>query len=426
MVMTHSNQNPRKYFLLLSMTMVCELAFAQLTIESCQEKAKTNYPLIKQYDLISKSVDYTISNANKAYLPQLSVTGIGAYIFKGLPQTSLPGVPAKEPDKFQMIGIGQLNQTIWDGGATRSQKEIAKASGEVESANIDVALHSIKERVNQLYFGILVIDEQVNQLTVLQGTLNRNLNAVSLSKDNGLAYQTDVDELKAELMKLDQRKIEFRYTRKGYVEMLSYMTGQQLNEETQLQKPVVLDSVYSHSNNRPELKLYANQRKLSIAQASINRVYNMPKVGVLGAAVLIEPGIAFGTSTLSSLAIGGVNLSWNTSGLYKTSNNRQLDKIRMDKISNQEETFLFATNLQLKQARSDIEKQKAVLATDHEIVSLKEKIRNGYQKKYENGMSSMNDVIQATNKESEARSQEALHQVQLLMSLYQYQTINGN
>ncbi|HEV8514287.1 MAG TPA: TolC family protein [Cyclobacteriaceae bacterium] len=425
--MTHSlNQNLRKYLIAILLMMSVGFVSAQISIESCQEKAKANYPLIKQYDLISKSVEYNISNANKAYLPQISVTGIGAYIFKGLPQTTLPGVPPKEPDKFQLIGIGQLNQTIWDGGATRSQKEIAKANGEVERANIDVALHSIKERVNQIYFGILLIDEQVNQLVILQGTINRNLNAVTLSKDNGLAYQTDVDELKAESMKLDQRKIEFRYTRKGYIEMLSYLTGQQLNEEAQLQKPVVLDSVYSHSNNRPELNLYANQRKLSIAQASINRVYNMPKIGVLGAGVLIEPGIGFGTSTLNSIAIGGVSVAWNTSGIYKTSNNRQLDKIRMDRISNQEETFLFGTNLQLKQTQSDIEKQKAVLAKDHEIVELKEKIRNGYQKKYENGMSSMNDVIQAINKESEAKSQEAMHQVQLLMSLYQYQTINGN
>jgi len=249
MVITHSNQNLRKYFLLLSMTMVCELTFAQLTIESCQEKAKTNYPLIKQYDLISKSVEFTVSNANKGYLPQVSVTGIGAYIFKGLPTTNLPGVPAKEPDKFQMIGIGQLNQTIWDGGATRSQKEIAKASGEVESASIDVALHSVKERVNQLYFGILLIDEQLNQLGITQEILNRNLSAVTLSKDNGLAYQTDVDELKAESMNLDQHKIEIRYTRKGYVDMLSYLMGQQLPEETSLNKPVVLDSVISGSNN---------------------------------------------------------------------------------------------------------------------------------------------------------------------------------
>jgi len=399
---------------------------AQVTLQSCQEKAKTNYPMIKQYDLISKSVEYNISNANKAYLPQISITGIGAYIFKGLPSVSLPGATPREDNKTQFIGIGQINQILWDGGATRTQREIIKAATEIEKSSIDVAFHSIRERVNQLYFGILVIDAQLDQLTVFRGNIDRNLKAISLSKNNGLAYQTDIDELKAELMNLDQRTIEFKYTRKGYVEMLAYLIGQPLSDTTHLNKPIVLDSIVSPSINRPELMFYANQRKLVTAQSSMNRVYNMPKVGLLGAAVLIEPGVSFGTSSLSSLALGGVSLSWNTSGLYKTSNNKQLDKISLDKISSQEETFLFNTNLQLKQASTDIEKQRAILAKDQEIAQLKSKIRTGYQLKYENGVSSMNELIQAMNKESEARSQEALHHVQLLMTLYNYQTLSGN
>src|SRR5579872_6799300 len=120
---------------------------AQVTLQSCQERAKANYPMIKQYDLISKSADYNLSNANKAYLPQISVTGIGAYIFKGLPSVSLPGSQAKEDQKTQLIGIGQINQTLWDGGATHTQKEIIKAGAEVEKSSIDVAFHSIRERV---------------------------------------------------------------------------------------------------------------------------------------------------------------------------------------------------------------------------------------------------------------------------------------
>jgi outer membrane protein TolC len=400
---------------------------AQVTLESCQEKARLNYPMIKQYDLIAKSAEYNISNANKAHLPQVSVTAIGAYIFKGLPSApTLPGVTAKEDSKTQLIGIGQINQTIWDGGATRTQKEIVTAGAEVDKASIDVALHTLRERVNQLYFGVLMIDAQLNQLKVSRQNIDRSLKAVSLSKENGLAYQTDIDELTAESMNLDQRNIEFTYTRKGYVDMLAYLIGQQLVETTDFARPVIVDSVAAPSINRPELSLYANQRKLVMAQSSINRVYNMPKIGLLGAAVMIEPGTTFGTSTLSSLAIGGVSLSWNTSGLYKTSNNKELDKISLNRISSQEETFLFNTNLELKQISTDIEKQRAILAKDRELAQLKSKIRTGYQLKYDNGVSSMNELIQAMNKESEAKSQEALHEIQLLMALYNYQTKSGN
>src|SRR5207344_656795 len=229
---------------------------AQITLQSCQEKAKANYPMIKQYDLIAKSAEYNVSNANKGHLPQISVTGIGAYIFKGFPSASLPGSTPPEEQKTQLIGIGQINQTLWDGGATRTQKEIIKAGAEVEKSSIDVAFHSLRERVDQLYFGILVIDAQLNQLNVFRENIDRNLKAISLSKNNGLAYQTDIDELNAESMNLDQRMIEFNYTRKGYAEMLSYLIGQSLSDTTHFNKPIVLDSAASSSINRPELMLY--------------------------------------------------------------------------------------------------------------------------------------------------------------------------
>ena len=157
---------------------------AQLTLDQCQEKSNANYPLIKQYDLILKSTEYTISNANKAYLPQVSVTGIGAYFISGLPSISLPGAQSKESNNFKFIGIAQINQVIWDGGATHTQKEIAKAKSEVDKANIDVSFYSIRERVNQIYFGVLIIDEQLKQLAILKENLERNLANIKLTQDN--------------------------------------------------------------------------------------------------------------------------------------------------------------------------------------------------------------------------------------------------
>lgn len=401
-------------------------ANGQITIDGCQEKAKANYPLIKQYDLIAKSSDYTISNANKAYLPQVSVTGIGGYIFTGLPEFSVPGSTSGEQNKAQFIGIAQINQTIWDGGATRTQKDIIKSSAEVEKSSVDVLLYSIRERVNQLFFGILLIDEQNKQLDILYDELKLGLNKVRLSKENGLAYASDVDEVKAEMLNLEQKKIEFNYTRKGYMQMLSYLTGQQLDENTKLEKPIMIESVENLSNQRPELNLYANQLKLVESRSEMNQVSLMPKIGLLGAGVLIEPGINFGASNFNGLALAGISMSWSTAGLYKNSNNKGLDKIEIDKINNQQETFSFNTKLQLTQANSDIEKQKAIIAKDAEIIKLKSNIKKSHQLMYDNGIRTMNDLLSAINKESEAIANQALHNVQLLMSIYNYKTISGN
>ncbi len=401
-------------------------ANGQITIDGCQEKAKANYPLIKQYDLISKSSEYTVSNANKAYLPQVSITGIGGFIFSGLPEFSIPGQVPSEQNKAQFIGIAQINQTLWDGGATKVQKDIAKTSTEVEKSAVDVSLYSIRERVNQIYFGILVIDEQTKQLDILYNDLKLRLNKVRLSKENGLAYSSDVDEVNAELLNLEQKKIEFDYTRKGYVQMLSYLLGEQLDENVKLEKPSMVEPAENLSNQRPELSLYSNQLKLIESRSALNQVSLMPKIGLLGAGVLIEPGINFGPSKFNGFALAGLSLSWNTSGIYKNSNNKNLDKIEIDKIKNQQDTFLFNNKLQLTHTNSDIEKQKAIIAKDEEIIKLKGNIKKSYQLMYDNGMCSMNDLITAMNKENEAAGNQALHKVQLLMSIYNYKTINGN
>ncbi len=416
----------KKLILTIALMQFIFYGHAQLALDQCQEKSKANYPLIKQYDLISKSTDYTISNANKAYLPQVSVTGIGAYVISGLPSFSLPGTQPKESEDFKFIGIAQINQVIWDGGATHTRKEIARAKSEVDRANTDVSFYSIRERVNQVYFGILIIDEQLKQLAILKENLERNLANITLTRNNGLAYQTDVDEVKSELQSVEQKKIEFRYTRKGYLDMLSCLTGEQLNEDVTLEKPVTAESVSIFTMNRPELKLFSSQVKLIEANSSFNKVLNMPKIGVLGVGALIEPGISLGNTTLSSIALAGLSISWNTSGIYKISTTKNLEKIQSEMISNQQDAFLFGNKLQLKQVSSEIDKQKEIMAKDNEIVALKNSIKRSYQLKYDSGMCSMNDLINAINKESEAKCNMALHYIQLLMSIYNYKTISGN
>ena len=397
-----------------------------ITIDSCYAMASRNYPLIKQYDLIERSKEYTISNANKAYLPQVSITGIGAYIISGLPTIALPNTAPPEKNDFQFIGIAQLNQAIWDGGAARTQKNMAEAGADVDKATVDISVFDIRDRINQLFFGILVIDEQMKQLDILTENLDRSLKNVKLTKENGLTYQSDVDEVKAELLNAGQRRIEFIYTRRGYADMLGFIMGTPLDENVQLEKPVVIESYTSLANNRPELGLYANQLKLVEASSASDKVSLMPKFGVMGLGVLIEPGMSFGTESINSLALAGLSMTWNTGGLYRYWTNKKLNQVKLDKIKNQEETFLFNNTLQLKQGSNEIEKQKEIIRNDDEIVLLKSRIRNAYQLKYDNGMCSITDLINAINKESESVSTRSLHHVQMLMSLYNYKTRTGH
>ena len=161
------------------------------------------------------------------------------------------------------------------------------------------------------------------------------------------------------------------------------------------------------------------------AQWEMQRVSLMPKIGLLGAGVMLAPGIGSGNSA-TSIGVAGLSASWSIAGLYKRGNEKQLTQLSLNKINLQEETFLFNTKLQATQASANVEKQKAILTGDDEIVSLRKSIRESYQVKYQTGTGSLMDLLNATEKESEARSQKALHEMQLLITIYEQKTITGN
>lgn len=404
---------------ILCLLLTAESAAQTLTIDSCYALARKNYPLIKQYDLIEKTKEYTLNNAGKAYLPQVSLTAIEGYVFGGFPGSGTGS-------NFKFIGLGQVNQTIWDGGATKTQKNIINASSETEKASVETQLYDLHSRVNQLYFGILLVDEQLKQLDIQDTILGNNFSRIKLLNANGLAYKTDLDEVRVEQIKLDQQRTQFRYTRSGYLTMLSLLTGVKIDEQVSLQKPMVKSGLADMQIIRPELTLYKSQRNLVNAQAGMQKVNLMPKVGLLGAGVVFAPGIEFGPSKLSTLGVVGLSASWNISALYKNANEKQLTQLQLNKIDVQEQTFLFNTNFQMTQASADINRQEAILKDDDEIVRLRQDIREGLQVKYDAGAGSLIDLLNATEKESDARAQKALHEMQRLMSLYEYNTITGN
>jgi len=391
-----------------------------LTIEQSYQLAVDNYPLIKQYELIEKSKEYTLSNANKGYLPQISITAIEGYVFGDLPGF----VSGGDKSQFKLIGLGQINQTVWDGGATKTQKKIIEASSNLDKASVQVSLNELHSRVNQLYFGILLIDEQLKQLEVQNTILANNIDRVKKLHENGLTYKTDVDEMKVEQLNLNRQKKDLQYTQKGYQTMLSYLIGKNINQ-TKLEKPINTATL-DNTINRPEQARFESQRNLITAQSDMQKVSLMPKVGLLGAGVVLAPGISPGSDKATTIGVAGLSVGWDIKGLYKNSNEKELTKLELNKVAVQEETFLFNTKLQMTQKTADIERQNAILKDDDEIVKLRQTIREGYQLKYDTGAGPLIDLLNATEKEGNARTEKALDEIQLLMSIYDYQTIKGN
>ena len=402
--------------------------YGQLSIDDCYKKAQANYPLVKQYGLIEQSKEYNLSNANKGYLPQVSLSAKASYQSEvtKLPIT-LPNVVIKGVNKDQYQSVVEVNQTIWDGGVIHNQKKITEASSTVDKQKLDVDMYAINERINQLFFGILLLDEQIKQNILLQDELKRNYSQITSYMTNGIANQADLDAVKVNQLNTAQRKVELEATRKAYREMLIAMIGESIKEDTYLTKPSAAESVsLSETINRPELQLFDAQSNLFETQKSMINSKNLPKLGMFVQGGYSNPALNMLKSEFTPYYIAGARLSWNFGGLYTKKNEKKLLETSKLNIAVQKETFLFNTNLKMTQQNNEIDKMKQLMQDDDEIIRLRASIKKAAEIKVENGTLSVTELLREINSEDQAKQNKVLHEIQLLMSIYNYKNTTNN
>ena len=401
-----------------------------ITLDECQTKAKANYPLVKQYDLIEQTAQYNISNANKGYLPQLTlsakatyqsdVTQIPAVLSQTLSTIAKKDISFQSLSKNQYQAVVEANQILWDGGVISAQKKTTNAGTEVEKKKLEVDLYALNDRINQLYFGILLLNEQIKQNNILQSELETNMNRIAAYKQNGVANQADLDALKVEQLNANQRETELKSTRKSYFIMLSAFTKLKIDENTEFSKPEInLSLLNDTTNHRPEISLFEAQNKIYESQKLLLNAGNLPKLNAFVQGGVGAPGLNMYNPAFSPFYIGGLRLSWNFSGLYSQKNNiRKLD-ISKKATDIQKETFLFNNSLANKQQQTEIEKLKNTLSNDDEIIRLRENIKKSTSVKVDNGTLTVTDLIREINAEDQAKQLKPLHEIQLIMSVYQ-------
>jgi outer membrane protein TolC len=417
--------------IMLFLMMVALSAQAQLTLEQCYELARQNYPAIKQYALVEQSRDFTLQNAAKGWLPQVSVNGRASYQSK---VTQLPidvsqfGIDYKGLSKDQYDAHVMVNQPIYDGGVITANKNILKAQTDVQTAQLDVTMYSIRERVNQLFFSVLLIDEQLAQNQLLQDDLKLGLNTVSAMMKGGIANQTDVDNVKVEQIKARQQEHSLRTARHTYLTMLGSFINLSLDANTQLEKPADpgFKSQGSDPNNRPELAMYDSQNRLLDARLKALDASLMPKVGAFLQGGVGNPGLNMLKNGWDTYYRIGATISWNIGSFYTRKNDQQLIANERQQITANRETFLFNNRLQQQQTNGQIENLRQQVNEDEEIIQLREGIRNKSEKRVQNGIETVNEMLRDINAVGEARQQKAIHEVQLLQEIYELKTINNN
>ena len=420
-----------KQFFLTLFAVVCAVASSGQSLEECRRLAREHYPEIRQYDLIAQTEQYNLSNAARAWIPQVSLSAQATY------QSATPTYPEAfntilQSNGIEMAGIRRdqykvaldVSQNIWDGGQTKATKAIAEAEANEQRSRVDVSLYDLQSRVDNLYFGILLLDERKAQTEALIEVLASNLARLQTYYKNGVAMQADIDAVEAELLTARQTLGQVESSRVSYRRMLEVFIGQALNTE-QLERPAMVE-LKSRTSARPELALFeAQEGKLEAQRRAINASL-MPRFSAFAQGYYGYPGLDMFKSMVSSAwtpnAIIGVRMSWNIGAFYTKKNNLEKLNAAEKQIAVQRDVFHFNTQMQITQDDGEIARLRQAIADDSRIMELRRRVRLAAESQLENGVIDATDLLRKITDETSATLARNTHEIELLQAIYRLKT----
>jgi len=398
----------------------------RLTLDEANQLARDNYPALQQKGLIGQTASLSIENLDKGYLPQFTVSGQATYQ-SNVTQVSvpIPGIKIEPLSKDQYKLLADVSQRVFDGGTIKNQDKVQQLSAEADQQKIEVQLYALKQQVNQLFLGVLYLDAEKQQVALAEDNINVGIKNVESQVLNGTSFRSNLDLLKAELLKTQQNMIELDATKKGMVQTLELFINKSLPDDVVFVTPDTTQVNFENNISRPEIKLYTDQSNLFEQQKKLIQSKNLPRASLFFEGGYGRPGLDMLKNEFDFFYIGGIRLNWSLSGLYTRKRENQLVDINKRTVDIQKETFLLNTKAQLKQQQSDIEKLKQLIASDNDIIALRAQVTNAAKAQLQNGVISANDFLKEVNDENQARQSLITHKIQLLQAQINYQTILG-
>jgi len=425
----------KKLFLSL---MILPMMVTAQTLEECQQAAERNYPLIRQYGLIEKTTELTVANIRKGWLPQVSASAQATY------QSDVVAFPEQMQAVYQQMGLNMkgltkdqyrvgidVSQTIYDGGAISCQKAVARGQGKVQAAQNEVNIYNVRKRVNEMYFSLLMLDEQILLNHDLQELFNGNEQKLASMVRQGTAAESDLQNVKAERLNVVQQATSLESQKRMLQRMLSTFCGIEVKE---VAKPALqasaLTSPQQEAAARPEMRLFDAQLNLANAQEKALNSAMMPKLGLFAQGFYGYPGLNMFEDMMrrdwSLNGIIGARLTWNIGALYTRKNDKAKLQLQRDMTESNRKVFLFNNNLEQIQQNEDIARFQKLMADDEEIIMLRSAVRKAAESKLSHGIIDVNDLVREINAENAARVQQSMHEIEMLKQIYDNKFTTNN
>ncbi len=404
------------------------------TLEECQQAAERNYPLIRQYDLISRTASLNVENIAKGWLPQVTASAQATL------QSDVVSWPEQAKGMYQQLGIDMkglrkdqykiavdVSQMVYDGGTIRSQKELALLQGAVEEAQTEVSMYQVRKQVNEMYFALLLLDEQIRLNSDLQELLSSNERKLASMLKRGTAAESDYNAVKAERLGVSQQATNLQSQRQSLLTLLSTFCGIQVSK---VEKPAAVVPTQTQPTQRPELKLVQAQLNFADAQEKLLDASLKPRLSVFASGFYGYPGYNMFEDMMNrNWSLGGIigaRLSWNIGALYTRKNDKTKIQLQRDRAVNNRDVFLFNNRLDMVRQQNDMERHRKLMAVDEEMISLRSSVRKAAESKLAHGIIDVNGLVKEINAENAARVQLSVHEIEMLKEIYNLKyTINN-
>ena len=414
--------------ILFALMLLPTLVLSAQSLDRCKELAREHYPLVQKYGLIEQSRDYTVANASKAWLPQVMLSGQATY------QSDVMRWPEEFESMLAMQGLDMpglrkdqykvqvdVQQTLWDGGKSRAERVMADGEAQQARISVEVELYAVDKRVEELYFGTLLLQEQQLQLEDMTHRLQGSLNYMNTLVENGVAMQADADAVEVQLLSTGQRLLQVKAQMSSFRRMLQLFIGEPLSDDM-LSLPEV-EAPIGQESARPELALFDAQMRVLQAKEGLIDVSLMPRVSLFAQGYYGYPGLNMFENMMSSRwslnGIAGIRLQWNIGGLYTSRTSRLQLHNAMEGIDLQRDIFTFNNRLMAEKETAEIARLRTTLTDDDRIVMLRTRVREAAEVRLQEGVIDTNDLLGKITDESAAKIAHSTHEIELMRAIYE-------
>lgn len=402
------------------------IGFSQnsISLDSCISWSKKNYPLIKQNEITLQQTEQNEKAIRENWLPKLSFLGQATYNTEVV-QFDFPGMDLKFPHDAYLTSLS-LEQTIIDGGQTKSQHSVERLNTELTIQQNEVELYKLVERVNQLYVNVLLGRENLRILELYKEDLSNRAKNMKAGVDNGLVLSSSLDELEAEILKTEQNIIESEFQLQGLYKTLTLYIGKPVDENTILSETPIGGATARIEVQRPELKIFDLQSKLLDARFKQINVNAIPKVTVGAAGNYGRPGPNFINQELRFFGSANLTVRWNISSLYGLK--REKTKVELNKsfIDIQKEAFLFNIESSLNTQTAQLNALAQMIEKDDVIIEKRQHVTETATAQMENGKITVVNYLSQLNAELQAKLNKKVHEIKRMNAISTINATSGS